>query len=229
MLLDDNIQIEYSLDHLPEPLIPVPYDFTAVEDIYTIPEDEKSERWRPWIDSENWDPKVLYEGLGKKRAYHARLAWEACQLIALTDVNWLCTGTLETIRDIALIEVRRTEIDMVSYQLTLGMIGIGAKERVKLYHAAVNIYLLTIKLSKQIMGKDPNATQKKALKELMMEKPNASDSKRRLSRMVDDGLVGVRTLLGSERVGDDPKFVEELARLMRLLVIALDAVIVILV
>ena len=213
--------------HLDEPLIPVPIEFPH-EDCY-IPT-SSSTRWRSFINAEDWDPKKHNDDLLKKRDYHARIVWETSLLITMTDINWLCVDAIKVIQNVAHLELRISEIDLVSYQLTCGMIGVGAKERVKLYHCAVKLFMLNIFMMKTIVGSF-GGEKESVDKKMAGKKPEPSDSKRTLCKQIDLEVFEVKELLSRGIIQlmsqGDHSFVAELGDMLKEVVISLDQVLVV--
>lgn len=217
-LLDSpNISGNHYLDEL---LFPLPIEFPH-EDCY-VPV-SGSERWRSFIDSEKWEPDQHNKDLLSRREYHARMVWETCMMLSIMDIDWVCKDSLEALREVGHLELRITEFAIVSYQLTCGMVGIGARERQKLYHCAINLYMCNMFMSKSI------GAEKGTLEKLKDLKPNASDSKQELCRQIDISVFGAHQLLskGIHIVNENEKVVRELNQRLRDCIKSLDLVLVI--
>ena len=128
-----------SLDSLPEPLIPNPVDSYLVEDIYTVGRSSEK-RWRSFINCLDWDPRKHNSQIMIRRAYHARTLWEASLLLSFTDSSWLSTGSYEMIRDTAHFELRKVELEILSFQLTSGALGLDLRSKERLFDCAVIYY-----------------------------------------------------------------------------------------
>jgi hypothetical protein len=206
--------------YLDELLFPLPIEFPH-EDCYVPVSD--STRWRSFINSEQWTPEQHNKDLLSRREYHARMVWETCMMIALTDIDWVCTDSLIALREIGHLELRITEIAIVSYQLTCGMVGIGARERQKLYHCAINLFMCNMFMSKAI-GAENHLLLK--LEEL---RPKASDSKKDLCRLIDLAVFGVHQMLskGLNMINENDNVVIELGRRLRDCIKSLDLVLIV--
>ena len=206
--------------YLEDLLFPVPLIFDH-EDCYVA--EPTSERWRSFIDVEDWEPEIHNKSILNRRKYHARVVWETTMLIAMTDINWLSTSAIQLIQDVAKFELRVVEIELVSYQLTCGMIGIGAKERVKLYHCAVNLFMCNMFIAEVLMG-DMDEKQKKIHRKLMGIKPMPGDSKKDLCRQIDLGVFGAHEMLNK---GSNKLPMAQLSNKLKSVIISLDAVLII--
>jgi hypothetical protein len=208
--------------YLDELLFPLPIEFPHV-DCYVPVSD--SERWRTYIDSDAWEPEKHNKDLLSRREYHARSVWEASMLLSFTDIDWVSTDTIIALRDVGHLELRITEIEIVSYQLTCGMVGIGARERQKLYHCATNLFMCNMYMSKILESK------KSTLVKLENLKPSPSDSKKDLCKQIDLSIFGAHQLLTkgleSMREKRGHELVAELSEKLKRCIISLDEVLVI--
>lgn len=101
-----------------------PVDITNIADVYCVGE-QPMERWRVFIDVKNWDPKEHHDFLATRRAYHARIVYEATLLLSFTHSNWLSVPTFEMIRDTAHFEMRSCELESAYFELSCGTIGVN--------------------------------------------------------------------------------------------------------
>lgn len=189
MIVDDLLSIQEFLD-LPEPLVPLPdVDITCIEDIYCVGQ-SPLDRWRPFIDATNWDPKLYHDKVLASRAFHARSAWEATLLLSFTNSSWLSVGTFEMIRDTAHFELRRNEFQLMSFQLTCGMLGINCSDKEALFQAAVCLFTTSIWIATHILDETKNKKKKKggrvAFVEMKSLRPYSVDTKKELGRRIDE-------------------------------------------
>ncbi len=133
MLLLDNYE-EYF--NLPEPLIETPLSTEDIDDIYHAEATEAPERWRPYIRVEEWHPEMHHDHLLARRAWYARQVWELIILIGCAEPNYLMIPTLEELKAFSSFKLRKAEYEVMSFQLTCGMLGIGTsrKNQKDLYH-----------------------------------------------------------------------------------------------
>ena len=107
-LLDENINVG-DMDQLPRPLIPIPNNIQLVTDVYCVGT-VSTERWRSFIDCENWDPKQFHDKLLASRAYHARICYETSSFISITNPDWVSTPMIELIQETAHFELPGSEL-----------------------------------------------------------------------------------------------------------------------
>lgn len=212
---------------LEQPLIESPIDVSFIEDIYTVGL-SSIERWRVYIDCENWDPKQFHDKMMKRRAYHARCTWEACLLISFTNSSWLTVKTYETMRNISHFELRVVEIEIMSYQLTCGMIGIVCEKHPQLYFCAEKTFETVMFLTDAILGQgNKKMSHRKAHGEMKRTKPMKSDSRKQLGKYIDEGIFTVHSFIKSASIiinENSSDFVNELSTRMRLMICSFDKV-----
>jgi len=210
-----------------QPLIEAPIDLSLIEDIYTVGLSPMA-RWRAYIDCENWQPKNFHDQLLKSRAYHARCVWEACFLMSFTNKDWLTIGANQTIKDVAHFELRKVEIQIMSYQLTCGMLGICCDKHPQLFFCAEKTFECVMFLAEHIL-KDgqKKMSNRKAFGEIQRTKPFKSESRKALGKYIDEGIYTVMELLNKGTVviqENSTKFVEEMGNKLRLMICSFDKV-----
>lgn len=180
----------------PEALIPPPVPVNDFEDVYCVGA-SSSERWRLFIDCENWHPEKFHDKLMRKRAYHARCAYEAALLVSYTNSNWLSTPAFELIRDLAVYEMRRVEFEIFSFQSTCGMIGLDSSDRSKLFTASVVMYTTMIWIAEHVLFTEDNRTKsmRKAFGELKDRRPYSVDGKNTLCENIDFYALSIRSFM----------------------------------
>ncbi len=208
--------------YLEDLLFPLPLIFEH-EDCYIA--EPTSERWRSFLDVEKWEPEQHNHDILNRRKYHARVVWETTMLIAMTDINWLCIPSLELVHQVANLELRITEIELVSYQLTCGMVGIGARERVKLYHCAIKLFMCNIFIAEVLIAGKKNKTYEK----LMETKPSPSDSIKDLCRQIDLGIFGAHEMLskGLDIIKETQEAFTQISTRLKDVIVSLDSVLII--
>ncbi len=197
---------------LADPLIPIPLEnINMLEDIYSVGP-SSSERWRIYIDCKDWDPKKYNDKLLQKRAYHARHVWEIITLIAMCDDGWLTIDVLRMIRNGAFLELRLVEIELMSFQLTCGNIGITTKKdkHAELYRCACTMFLTCLFMANKILdnkGKKRTKEQRKLYLELQDEKPLQVDSTKTLASTINKGIYTLHqfTQKGTLLLNDEKK------------------------
>ncbi len=221
---------------LQSPLIPVPINgLDALEDIYCVGL-QPIDRWRSYIDATNWDPKIYHDKLLQKRAYHARIVWEMLTLESFTDSTWLSTASVQMIRDVAYLELRQTEVEMMSYQLTCGMIGISVDKAKSndLYYCALTLYCTILWLCDKAQGKTKTKKQHEAYSDVVREmKPNRSDSPKENGKAIDKLIFAVQEFLKRSTIMLDnekekEEFMNELSLKLKKCIISFDKVAIIL-
>lgn len=200
-----------------------------ITDIYKVG-DSPSERWRTFINCTAWHPKHFHDQIFKSRAYHARIFWEACQMIAITEADWLATTMVFQMRDIAHMKMRACEIEIFSFHLTLGMTGIGAPHRATLFDAALLLWQASCLVAKIVIAQGAaTPTQQKALKQIMALRPKPGLSMKEFGRKIDLELFGLKELCSKGllecKLSDQEAF--EIAQSLKATVFALDRVIVV--
>jgi len=141
--LIDSPLIPGTLDNLVEPLIPPPVDTYNLDDIYIVGE-TSSGRWRTFINCLDWNPKKYNNHLLQRRAFHSRACWEAIYLLSFTDSSWVSIGAFTMIKDTAHLELRKVEIELLSFQLTTGVVGIKMDHQRNVYDASVVFFVTVI-------------------------------------------------------------------------------------
>ncbi len=168
-------------------------EFALIEDLYLVGE-SPIERWRCFIDSENWDPKKHHDKLLGQREYHAKLTWEMIVLVSVAH-DYESIGTLEMLRDVSATELRKVEFEMMSYQLTCGMIGIGGNKK-DLYRVGCILHLVALHITNVILGqKKKDAQQQKIYDSMIAEKPIKNDNKMKLCTKIDKAIFAIQELL----------------------------------
>ena len=185
-----------SFDGLAEPLIDAPVDLSSLEDVYMVGK-SPSKRWRVYIDFEKWDPSNYNTSLVKAKAYHARVLYEACYLLSFTDSTWLSTATYELIKATAHLELRRVEFEILSFQLTAGMVGIWIEKgkTENLYHCATTLFTTLMWMSKRMNDITGDKRDKETFYGLVDLKPFPSDSSKQLGKNVDRLIFAIFSFL----------------------------------
>lgn len=219
---------------LPPPLIPVPVlGLEILEDIYSVGP-FPTERWRSYIDIKDWDPTKYQDDMMRRRAYHARTTYEALFLISFTDSSWLSVPAYEMIKDIAHFELRCTEVEMLSWQLTCKMVGFKVENHEPLYRCAAIWYTTLMWITNKIVGpvKNRSEDQRKAYSEMVHIKPERSYGRKELAKYIDRYVFAIQQYLkkGLIRVDNEPRrneILKNLSNQLQSCLILIDAVIVV--
>lgn len=195
MSLLDILDLLVDIQSPTEPaLIPPPLDLSCVEDIYCVGV-SSSDRWRQFIDCDNWDPKQFHDTLLQRRAYHARVVWEVSYLISFTESNWIALDAMTQMKDIANLELRVVEIKIISFQLTCNMIGILTGDRQFLYRVVCLIHLASVEIGEKIYTfQKRDKLYLQAMGEVRRTKPLPSDSVTQLGKNFDIQISGLSQL-----------------------------------
>jgi hypothetical protein len=78
-----------SFHELQAPLVPLPVHVELLEDIYTVGI-QPVERWRSFINIENWNPYVFHDDLLKKRGKRKQKGFERREPLVPLRVYLLC-------------------------------------------------------------------------------------------------------------------------------------------
>ncbi len=97
-------------------------------------------------------------------------------------------------RDMAHLELCQVDIEIASYQLTCGMIGLN-KDHTKLWECANNLYRAMMYVTKNLGKVKDKKQYQKTLLELKQMAPTQSYSSKELARCIDSVLLGLKTLL----------------------------------
>lgn len=224
-----------SLERLPdEPLVPTPVDTSGyLDDIYHVGE-SSSERWRSFIDCLKWEPKNYHDRILKKRAYHARTCWEATFLLSFTDSSWLSVGSYRLIQDVAHFEMRKVEIELLSFQLTAGMVGIKLDDVRLVYDCCVIFYTTMIWFSDYCFKHSIKSNRKeerddrKAHAHFVHMKPFLHHGGKELAKNLDMMIHAIHTFLGYFNMDGSKEMVELLGRKLKMCIEYVDKVIVLL-
>lgn len=215
--------LEGDMALLPPPLIPVPVsDLVMIDDVY-IPMESSVERWRSFIDGENWDPRQFNDDLLRARAYHARMYWEYAILHSFTCANWLCIPTIKMVMYSAAISLRTTEFEILSYQLTCGMIGFIPDDREALWKASIRLYTTMLWLGKQLLDKGKKTKERrKQWVKLNARKPLSVDNGKELASKMDESIFTIKEMLvqGPDLLNQD--WLEECVRQLKECIVSLD-------
>jgi hypothetical protein len=213
-----------AFDNLDEPLIPNAVDMTAFQDIYVVGK-PTSKRWRSFINAEDWSPKQFHDQLMKDRAYHARCVWEASMLISYTDSSWLSTDAFVMIKDVANYSLRQTEFEILSFQLTAGMIGIILEDQHALYRCATVLYLTMMTCADLPMRRAKITKEdRKLYGEFVRMKPLPHDSKKSLGVNIDEMIHAIHCFIG-QNGNPNAEDTASLAKKMQLSIEMLDPII----
>lgn len=191
-----------AFDNLPPPLIPSPVDTSGYDDVYTVGE-PSVKRWRTFINCLDWNPRKQHEEIMVKRAYHARSCWEASLLLSFTDSTWLSTSAYEMIRDAAHYELRKVEIELLSFQLTCGSLGIdmsGNKD--SLYNCTAIFYTTMmhfanrcVSAQKAFISAKEQRQDRKDLAQFLHMRPYPHHGAKELATNLDRLIHAVHTFL----------------------------------
>ena len=214
------------------PLIPEPIDgLELVTDVY-IGHHEDAERWRSYMDYENWDPKSYNNELIQKKMYHARVYLETTILLSVTPSDWLICEQLKSIQELSSIHLRRYEFDLVGFQLMTGNIAIKTTktDRDQLRITAAIMFSTISWWLNQMKGDNPNLKASK--KTIQQWKPISVESARTYAESIDNMVETLRILLKLELTEEhfkNPKhFKMDLGTKLRNCIIHLDKVLVVL-
>jgi len=181
-----------TMDSLPDPLIPLPGNIDLISDIFSVGP-HSSERWRGFIDCKDWNPKRYNEKLLVLRAYNARMCWECASFLSISEADWVSINTIEMVQETAHFELRKIEIEIVSFQLTSGMLGLDISDLSKLFQVCVILYTTTIWLNDKVLENgEKNKERRKAALELQENlRPYSVDSVKRLGVLIDRNLFAI--------------------------------------
>jgi len=190
-----------SMDNLPPPLVPSPVNTFPFEDIYTVGRSSEK-RWRSFINCLDWDPRKHNSQIMIRRAYHARTLWEASLLLSFTDSSWLSTGAYEMIRDTAHFELRKVELEILSFQLTSGALGIDMNDKGRVYDCAAIFYTPLLWFANRCLSAQKAMLKSKEYREdqkdharLLHMKPYPHHSPMELARNLDQLIHAVFSFL----------------------------------
>jgi len=224
----------WEFENLPRPLVPLPVDSYFLDDIYSLPP-VPTERWRSFINVEDWDPKQFHVDLLKRRAYHARMCWEATLLLSFTDSSWLGSKSYEMIKDVAYYNLRVVEFEMISYQLTCGMVGIGSKQHTDLFNASVGLYTTTVWIVDKILERQKvkkTMDQRKSYSEMIRCRPGPSMTCKELCVLIDQMIHELQEILKKEIlfvdcVHDKTSLMIKLSKRFEHIIIAMDKILIV--
>ena len=233
-LLMDKKPEYWEFENLPQPLVPLPVDSVFLDDIYSLPP-VTSQRWRSFINVENWDPKQFHDDLLKRRAYHARMCWEATLLLSFTDSSWLGTKSYEMIKDVAYYNLRVVEFEMISFQLTCGMIGLGSKQHHDLFHASVGLYTTTVWIVDKILERQrvkKTMDQRKSYSQMILCRPGPSMTCKELCILIDQMIHELQEILKKEilfvdGVHDKTELMVKLSKRFEHIILAMDKILIV--
>lgn len=185
-----------SLENLPHAsLIPLPVNTFAIDDVYILGE-SSSFRWRTFINCENWDPRQYHDKLLANRAYHSRACWEASYLLSFTDSTWLSTSLYQQILDTAHYELRKAEMEILSYQLTCGTLGIIVADNEALFNCSAMFYTTMMWFAgKCLKSKKTSKENRKEYADLVHMKPYRHHGPKQLAVNLDRLIHGVHVFL----------------------------------
>lgn len=216
-LLDEQDEYEF----LPEPLITTPISTAEIDDIYTL-DQSSSDRWRTFIHVDQWHPANHHTVLFKKRAMYARHVWESIILLSCTEPNYLTIPMLESIKSMASFKLRKTEIEIMTFQLTCGMIGLSIADQKDLYHCACLFYLTTIFIANRLLPEKKSLNQRHMYGELIRSKPMTVDSPKDLAIQIDRQILTLHVFLTKGGVNDED--VDEVAKRLKQCICSFDKV-----
>ena len=223
-----------SLENLPdEPLVPTPVDTAGyLDDVYTVGQ-SPSGRWRSFIDCLKWEPRNYHDRILKKRAYHARTCWEATFLLSLTDSSWLSVGAFRMIQDVAHFEMRKVEIELLSFQLTAGMTGINVEDIRLVYDCSVIFYTTMVWFADQCIknsgkSRGEQRQDRKEHAKFIHMKPFLHHGGKELGKNLDMMIHAVHTFLFHFPLDGEREVIGEVGRRLKMCIEYVDKVIVLL-
>lgn len=214
---------------LQQPLVTPPVDLSYIDDIY-FPLKSDSDRWRSFIDCDDWDPEQFHNALLKRRAYHARMYWEHALLISFTESNWLSLPTLEMVKNAAALSLRMAEFEIASYQLTCGMIAFRL-DHPKLLDCAIGLFTTMVWMAENLLKKGVKSKDRRQqVSDLRSTRPFSVDSKKELAAKLDGYIFAIKEMLkkGGECLMEPGMDQSECLRQLKQCVLLLDGVFVIL-
>ena len=219
-----------------EPLIDPALENTDIIDdlvVFKLEGNVTKERWRQFIDIEKWNPKEHHDKLLNRRNYHIRNCWECIVLISYSEAHWLIRPALEQIRNISSLELRITEIEIISYQITCGMLGIQGDHK-QLMRTGWTCYLANMFIAEYIIGNDikkMTKSQNKCYYDLFHTKPMSCDSKKELALKIDEYVLGlhvflknIKRVVGLKDDDDNTKKILEISMQIKKCIVSLDEI-----
>ena len=198
-----------------------------LDDIYFIGQ-TPLKRWKTFISENDKDLKDSFDRLIKKREYHLKMVTETCILISFTDETWLSIPSILMVRDIGYYELRCSEIELISFQLTTNQIAINTSNKKKLYEAALNLQTTQLWLVDKVLGKKTRE-QKLIYSSMVRDGPNYSDSIKEMAKSVDRLLFGLQELIKrwgllSSKAQNDTGFLLLLSNKLKACILTVDKV-----
>lgn len=229
MLLDD-LPATGEMDNLAQPLIPAIDDnIDLVDDIYCVGK-SPGKRWRMFIDCKDWNPRQFHEKLLVKRAYNARMCWETSHYLGIAESNWLSRETITLIQRTAHFKLRVAEFEILTFQLTCGMMGIKCDDHDMLFKCSVLVFTTMAWFSKSVLdiGNHKDKDRRAAHIDLVSDlRPYSVDSKTRLAGLIDKNIFTIVQFLTTHEgvLPMNSNLVEEMAKKMKNCILLLDEVI----
>ena len=225
MLIDDIPSIG-EMDNLGPPLIPtVDSGVDVISDIYCVGK-ISTKRWRGYIDCKNWDPRQYHDHLLVVRAYNARVCWETCNYLAISESNWLSLGSIKLIQLTAHYRLRMTEFEIVSFQLSCGMLGIKTDDHDRLFRCCIAVFTTMVFYNRIILGDgEKNKERRRASIELEADlRPYSVDSVKQLGGLIDKNIFTIVAYMKNteELMAKDEKNVEILNEKLKNCILMLD-------
>lgn len=198
MHLLDNYE---AYDNLTEPLIETPISTSDIDDIYIAEDTELEQRWRPYIRVEDWHPEKHHHHILARRAWYARQVWELIILIGCAEPNYLMLPTLEELKAFSTFKLRKAEYELMSFQLTCGMLGVGSKNQKDLYLCCCIMFITNMFILEKFLSKmDQTVDQKKQFSACVRSKPLSTDSCKNLGKQIDRQIFMTFLLLGNVQI-----------------------------
>ncbi len=213
-------------------LIPLPDIFeNKLDDIYFVGE-TPIERWNSFIDPIHTSLLDKHQHLIKQRNYHIKIITEVVTLLSFTDNSWMSTPNFVVVRDIAYLELRVVEFQILAFQLTTNQIGLKTNDRRAMYETALHLQTTLLWLVNEMIPVK-SKHQKKLYAEIIREGPCASDSVSELGKNIDKLIFAVQEMLKrsglfTEKAGKDMKFVNGISDKLKASILSFEKIAIIL-
>lgn len=192
------------------PLIPLPTEYqTEMEGVYVCKPDEL--KWDSFVDSKDWTPKKYHDRLLKARAFHSRMAAEYVMMLGITDEAWVSRPSLELLIRVAIFSLRRSEYELLSYQITCGMVVLVKKNNGDcIYKFSKLLYGIFLKFTRwgiKKMGSSEKTSNEMMIK-LIEGRPTIGQSIQELCVVIDKTLHCI-VLYMKETMGNEEELMIE--------------------
>jgi hypothetical protein len=209
-------------------------ELDELTDVFCVGEVD-TDRWRRFLNIQ--DPVPDLKGVMEKaharilfeRADRAKCAYDFALLIEVAS-DHKCVVILKYYFQVALFELRSSEIELVSYQLTLGSVGFLVKDVDQLYWAALCAHSAHLQLWDAVAQHHGTKTGRK---DVLQFKPSRTDRGATLAKSLDFNLHAVHVFLSQKvyevwkQLGPDAAvpMLKQLNGKLTLLIKALDRVV----